>query len=70
MRTLVDIPQPDLDALDEVAKARAQSRAALIRQAVGDFLAKHQSTDLTTAFGLWSTAEDGLAYQNRLRGEW
>ena len=70
MRTLVDIPDADVQALDEVAKLREQPRAALIREAIGDYLAKHRHSDVMAGFGLWETAEDGLAYQNRLRGEW
>jgi predicted transcriptional regulator len=70
MRTLVDIPDADVQALDGVAKQNDQPRAALIREAIAEYLARHRRSDATAAFGLWATAEDGLAYQNRLRSEW
>jgi metal-responsive CopG/Arc/MetJ family transcriptional regulator len=70
MRTLVDIPEPELRALDELGARRSASRAKLIREAVRDYLERNQSGDLDAAFGLWRGGEDGLADQERLRGEW
>ena len=71
MRTLIDIGEDRIQALDTLARAREQSRAALIREAVDEFLARHRQARAQEAFGLWGKAgEDGLAYQARLRGEW
>lgn len=72
MRTLVDIGETQIKALDELAKTERQSRAALIRQAVEDYLAKRRpSGGIDAAFGLWGNREaDGLVYQQRLRDEW
>ena len=71
MRTLVDIPEPDIRALDEVARQRDMSRASLLREAIDTFLAKHRQSHAMNAFGLWgSEGKDGMAYQNRLRAEW
>ncbi len=71
LRTLVDIPDTDVQALDGVAKQTDQSRAALIREAITEYLAKHRRSDAAAAFGLWGNADDdGVAYQNRLRREW
>jgi predicted transcriptional regulator len=70
VRTLVDLPKEELDRLAELAARRGLSRAALMREALEDFLARHPRPSVDTAFGLWSDEEDGLAYQERLRGEW
>ena len=71
MRILIDIGADDIEALDTLALARDCSRAALIRQAVADFLARRQSGPIEDAFGLWTgTQVDGLAYQQAIRAEW
>ena len=71
MRTLVDVGDSQLHELDKLSKEEKRSRAALIREAIDDFLAKRLSKYEGDAFGLWSTRKvDGLAYQNRLRREW
>ena len=71
MRTLIDIAETQIDALDELARARAQSRAALVREAVADFLTRHRPGHSAEAFGLWAqTTEDGVAYQDRMRRDW
>lgn len=71
MRTLVDVGDGQLQELDKLSKKEKRSRAALIREAIDDFLAKQQSKYEGDAFGLWSTRKvDGLVYQNRLRREW
>jgi predicted transcriptional regulator len=71
MRTLVDIAESQVRALDELARAADQSRAALIRQAIDDFLRQRLRTSATDAFGLWGRGdEDGVAYQERIRREW
>lgn len=72
MRTIVDLPEPQIAALGEICRERGLSRAEAVRQAVDAFL-KDQMADKTSAFGLWTRekpAEDGLAYQQRLRDEW
>ena len=70
MRTLVDIPEPQVRALDEVSRREKRSRAALIRQAIEDYLAKRGETCEDDAFGILRGGEDGLAYQRRMREEW
>ena len=43
----------------------------MVREAIAEYLARHQQADAQAAFGLWGAdAEDGLAYQDRLRAEW
>jgi len=71
MRTLVDLPEPDVVALDEIGRRRRVSRAKIIRQAVGEYLARNAEGEFQTAFGLWrDQTVDGLAYQRKAREEW
>ncbi|HWF75886.1 MAG TPA: CopG family transcriptional regulator [Caulobacteraceae bacterium] len=74
MRTLVDIPDDQLEELTKLAEREKVSRAALVREAVAALLsAKRKTGDdaIDAAFGLWAgMEEDGLAYQERLRSEW
>lgn len=71
MRTLVDLGDTQIQALDELSKKEKRSRAALIRQAIDDYLAKQLSKQESNAFGLWGKRKvDGLAYQEKARREW
>lgn len=71
MRTLVDIGEPQIQELDELSRADRRSRAALIREAVDDYLAKRRAKRGGDAFGLWGKRKmDGLAYQEKVRREW
>ncbi len=70
MRTLVDLVDAQVQALDDLSKIEKRSRAALIRQAIDDYLAKRRARD-RDAFGLWGDrAADGVAYQEKARSEW
>lgn len=53
MRTLIDLTDRQGAALDELAKSEKRSRAALIRQAIDDYLDKRRSKQEIDAFGLW-----------------
>jgi metal-responsive CopG/Arc/MetJ family transcriptional regulator len=71
MRILVDIGEKQLQALDALSKRGKRSRASLIRDAVGDYLARRQRPEAADAFGLWGERiVDGQAYQEKLRAEW
>jgi len=71
MRTLIDIPEEDLRLLNQVAKKLSISRAEFVRRSVAASLAAHREKMNHAAFGAWhGFAEDGLAYQERLRSEW
>jgi predicted transcriptional regulator len=71
MRTLIDIEEDRIRELDRLARSRKRSRAALIREAVSEYLDKQASTNPDDAFGLWADkAVDGLCHQDRMRGEW
>lgn len=79
MRTIVDIPDDQIRALDHAGKKEQVSRAEIIRRAVALYLEKEKSRSADaieqyhgflknepTAFG----GMDGLAYQEQMRGEW
>lgn len=71
MRTLVDLEEENIRALDQLAARRKRSRAALIREAVADYLERNAVGEAGEAFGLWENRKvDGLDYQERLRSEW
>lgn len=71
MRTLVDLGDSQIEALDELSKRDKRSRASLIRQAIEEYLGKQRDKQAGDAFGLWGKREvDGLAYQEKVRNEW
>jgi len=71
MRTLIDLGDAQVRALDELSKAEKKSRAALIRQAIDAYLSARHSKREGEAFGLWGKRKvDGLAYQKKVRSEW
>ena len=71
MRTLVDLGDSQVQALDELSKKDKRSRASLIREAIDDFLAQRRSDREGDAFGLWGKRKvEGLAFQEKARGEW
>ena len=71
MRILIDLDETQISELDQLARERKVSRAALMREAVADFLERNVGDDAEEAFGLWAERnEDGLAFQERVRSEW
>lgn len=71
MRTIIDLPPEQVESLDSWCRREGVSRAEAVRRAVAEHLRKHHTPSAEKAFGLWrSIPEDGLAYQDRLRGEW
>jgi len=72
-RFLVDIPEEDVIRLDALAKAEGKSRAAVLREAVANYIAAECRQGFEKYFGLWErhgSVVDGLAYEEELRGEW
>jgi predicted transcriptional regulator len=71
MRALIDMNEAQVEALDTLAKRVRQSRAALIRAAIDDYLDRHHREQVEDGFGLWGKHKvDGLAYQEKVRSEW
>lgn len=71
MRTLVDIPDGQLEELGMICKKKDLSRAEVVRRAITSFIERNRVSPPVQAFGLWrKNAEDGLDYQARVRSEW
>ena len=70
MRTIIELPEDQLEALDALCRREKISRAEGIRRAVAAMV-RQRAPESDRAFGLWrDRAEDGVAYQRRLRSEW
>lgn len=72
MRTIIDLSDRQVDALERISRSRKLSRAELIRQAVDRYLQEHLPRR-DEAFGLWKRAGPrayGVVLQRRLRKEW
>jgi hypothetical protein len=81
MRTLIDIPQNQIDDLAAICAARKLSRAEAVRQAIEAYIRINRPAR-EAAFGILCGSQvflpgdteplpaDGLAYQERLRSEW
>jgi hypothetical protein len=75
MRTIVDLPDEQLQALDAYSKKYGVSRAEAVLRAVAMFLPKQRRRRLDfrshPAFGSWKDREvDSVEYQRKLRAEW
>ena len=75
MRTIIEIPNPTVERLDELCQQQKCSRAAIIRKAIEEFLAKQtersESEIYNQIFGIRrKNPVDGVEYQNKLRKEW
>ncbi|MDP0501254.1 MAG: ribbon-helix-helix protein, CopG family [Verrucomicrobiota bacterium JB022] len=71
MRTIIEVPEDVIASLDRIGEREQRSRAALIREAIQAYLRQKQASEAADAFGIWKNRqEDGLSYQERLRGEW
>ena len=72
-RFLVDVPEEDVARLDALARAEGKSRAAVLREAVADYIAAESKQGFEKYFGLWErhgSKIDGLEYERKLRDEW
>jgi predicted transcriptional regulator len=71
MRTLIDLPDSQIQALAALCERVRQPRAAVIREAVGEYLERRAMKSTDAAYGLWGAdTVDGLAYQRQVRAEW
>jgi len=71
MRILIDATKAQVAALDELAKREKRPRAAVIRGAIDDYVARNsRRSALEESFGIWPDGPDGLEFQEKLRSEW
>ncbi|WP_058553637.1 CopG family transcriptional regulator [Thiohalocapsa sp. ML1] len=71
MRTVIDLPDEQIEPLKAAAASLDVSRAELIRRAVTEYLRRFEAPADDAAFGIWRQHdEDGLAYQERVRSDW
>ena len=73
MRTLIDIPEQQIEELRSLCQRDGISRAELIRRAIAEYISQYRAKG-NDAFGLWQQTgqeiEDGLEYQQQMRNEW
>jgi metal-responsive CopG/Arc/MetJ family transcriptional regulator len=72
MRTLVDIPDEDIEKLDALARRQGKSRAAEIREAIKLHLVQNAGNNdwIERWAGLWEgrhDISDGVEYQRGMR---
>jgi hypothetical protein len=75
MRTIVDLPDEQIRALDSYSKKHGVSRAEAVRRAVAMFLPRRRQQRLDfrnhPAFGSWKSRDiDPADYQAKMRAEW
>jgi hypothetical protein len=72
-RFLVDVPAEDVRKLDEIAKREGKSRAAVLREAVTEYLEIFGKDGFEKYFGLWAkhgVEIDASEYDRKRRAEW
>jgi metal-responsive CopG/Arc/MetJ family transcriptional regulator len=70
-RTIIDIPDEQMAAIDQIRKARKVPRAALVREALAEYIAGRMPALGEEAFGIWRDQPvDSLAHERKLRREW
>ena len=72
-RILTDIPDDDVKELDALARRQGKSRAAVLREAISNYLVVREKEGFEKYFGLWErhgSTIDGLEYEQHFRGEW
>ena len=71
MRTIVDLPDKQIEALKRMSETAHSSRAELVRRAIDEYLARHLPAQNDGAFGLWKKRHiDGVTFQENARDEW
>jgi metal-responsive CopG/Arc/MetJ family transcriptional regulator len=71
MRTIIELPSAQIDALDALCRRERISRAEAIRQAVAAHVGRASAAARASAFGLWrDRGINALAYEQQLREEW
>ena len=70
MKTLIDIPNNQIESLAVICDRFNISRSEAIRRSIDLFIIKNNKKNIDV-FGIWKDKNiDGLTYQNNLRDEW
>lgn len=71
MRILIDLPEATIEQLTAISERRKLPRAAVMREALDQFVKAQVTEGADQAFGIWrDCARDGLETQRDLRSEW
>jgi metal-responsive CopG/Arc/MetJ family transcriptional regulator len=73
MRTIIDIPDTQVQTLKQLARKNKISRAEIVRQALVNYIAQHTkiATAYKKSFGIWKNRQlDSVDFQRKLRDEW
>jgi hypothetical protein len=71
MRTIIDLPDDQLEALAVICRRRGISRAEAIRQAIANHVRREREASSHEAFGLWSDlAFNARDFERGVRREW
>ncbi len=71
MRTIVDLPEEQVQGLDLWCQRERISRTEAVRRAVRDALATRNSNPRADAFGAWAGKKiNSSEYVESLRAEW
>jgi metal-responsive CopG/Arc/MetJ family transcriptional regulator len=71
MRTIIELPDAQVEALDALCRHEGISRAEAIRRAVAAHVKAERARGGDPAFGVWRARRlSGLEYQRRARREW
>jgi hypothetical protein len=71
MRTIIDLPDDQVNALAELCRIQRISRAEAVRRALASMLANQQILGREKAFGAWQKKNiDSQKFVQNLREEW
>lgn len=70
MRTIIDLPETQVEALGEFCRREKISRAEAVRRAVDNLLATQKTQQRGAVFGAWGNRGDSRAAVDVLRSEW
>jgi hypothetical protein len=72
MRIIIDIPEQEIQQLDQITVEEDVPRNELIKRGISMLLKTYTKPEID-GFGLWHNegeSVDGLAYQQNIRDEW
>ena len=70
-KILIDLPQDDVSALDDIAQKKKVSRAEIIRRAIEIAIQTESASGFKQAFGAWNHKKlQGVSFQRKMRKEW